>query len=248
MRVASPNYTVHVLSRTTMGPVLGVRAGLSVLRAPAATRPVFIRYVSSGSTRYFDPIKQYTRRHVEHYMPVVQQRLVKFADQWNTFTGYNEIQHLKSVVTEKQNTLQKLQADKRNARQVYIHAVVQRTASQRKTNDLLSRRQTWNDNDLAEYTRILHAEHSLAKTEEQSHQEFERAEAEEQRGIDELMHAVMKRYHEEHIWSDRVRSVSTYASFALAVVNGAWPANSNCIRTCSAGCGAVQALSLSEYD
>lgn len=231
-----------------MGPVLGVRAGLSVLRAPATTRPVLVRYASSGSNRYFDPVKQYTRRRIEHYVPFVQQRIVMFADQWNAFTGYNEIQHLKSVVTERQNALQKLQEEKRNARQVYIHAVVQRTASQRKTNDLLSRRQTWNDNDLAEYTRVLHSEHSLAKTEERSHREFERAEAEEQRGLDELMHAVMQRYHEEHIWSDRVRSVSTYASVALAVVNGAWPTNSNCIRTCSTGCGTVQALPPSECD
>lgn len=91
--------------------------------------------------------------------------------------------------------------------------------AQRKTNDLLSRKSTWNDTDLLEYTKLLHSEHSYAKAEESSQHQYEAAEAEMQRGFDDLMRSVMRRYHEEHLWSDRVRSMSTYASIGLGALN-----------------------------
>ncbi|WFD33769.1 sensitivity to high expression protein she9 [Malassezia cuniculi] len=202
-----------------MGSVLGVRTGIAVLRAPAAARLAGVRYVSSSPKDMFKPIKAYARERVEFYLPVVQSRLKQVSAQWNHFTGYTEIQRLKDLVTEKQNALRVLQEEKKHARQVYVGSVVERTDSQRKTNDLLTRRPSWNDADLAEYTRLLHSEHALAKAEEQNHEAFEQAESKVQKGVDDLMYAVMRRYHEEHIWSDRVRSVSTYASVGLAVLN-----------------------------
>ena len=39
-----------------------------------------------------------------------------------------------------------------------------------------------------------------------------------QRGFDDLMRSVMRRYHEEHLWSDRVRSISTYVSVGLGIL------------------------------
>lgn len=84
---------------------------------------------------------------------------------------------------------------------------------------MLSRKSTWRDNDLTEYTSLLHSEHSYAKAEEQSQHAYERAESDLQRGFDDLMRVVMRRYHEEHLWSDRVRSVSTYVSVGLGVLN-----------------------------
>ena len=33
------------------------------------------------------------------------------------------------------------------------------------------------------------------------------------------MRSVMRRYHEEHLWSDRVRSISTYVSVGLGILN-----------------------------
>ena len=103
---------------------------------------------------------------------------------------------------------------------MYVEAVANRSSAQRKTNDLLSRKGTWNDTDLADYTKLLHSEHQHAKAEERAEKEYEYSDAEVQRGFDDLMRAVMHRYHEEQIWSDRVRSLSTYVSIGLGVVNG----------------------------
>lgn len=115
--------------------------------------------------------------------------------------------------------MQQLREEKEHAKRVYIQAVAERSSLQRKVNDLLSRKSTWNDNDLLAYTKLLHSEHSFAKAEEGSQHAYEQAEREMQRGFDDLMRSVMRRYHEEHIWSDRVRSISTYVSIGLGVLN-----------------------------
>ena len=102
---------------------------------------------------------------------------------------------------------------------VYLQAVSDRSASQRRINDLLSRKSSWKDDDLTEYTTLLHSEHNHVRAEERSQLEYERTESEMQRGFDDLMRSVMRRYHEEHLWSDRVRSISTYVSVGLGILN-----------------------------
>lgn len=127
-----------------------------------------------------------------------------------------------SILTSTAERLQKLQEEKSRARTVYVEAVAQRSSAQRQTNDLLSRKSTWNDADLVQYTKLLHSEHANAKAEEKAERDYEEAEAAVERGFDELIRSVMNRYHEEQIWSDRIRSVSTYASIGLGVLNGAY--------------------------
>lgn len=116
--------------------------------------------------------------------------------------------------------LRGLQESKNAAKSAYVQAVADRSAAQRKISDLLTRKSTWNDAELAEYTTLLHKEHSFAKAEENNEREYQQAEDHMERGFDDLMRSVMRRYHEEHLWSDRVRSVSSYISLGLGVANG----------------------------
>lgn len=117
--------------------------------------------------------------------------------------------------------LKELQEQKNEAKAAYVNAVAERSTAQRKISDLLTRKPSWNDSDLIEYTKLLHSEHSYAKAEERSEQEYEQAEDRMERGFDDLIRSVMRRYHEEHLWSDRVRSVSTYVSLGMGALNGA---------------------------
>lgn len=113
---------------------------------------------------------------------------------------------------EHRSTLQ----DKREA---YVSAVSERSASQRQLSDLLGRKPTWTEQDLATYTSLLHSEHSQARHERQAESAYNDAEKAVQEAFDELMRAITQRYHEEHIWSDRMRLVSTWGSVAIAVLN-----------------------------
>jgi sensitive to high expression protein 9 len=40
-----------------------------------------------------------------------------------------------------------------------------------------------------------------------------------EQAFDALMKSILERYHEEQVWSDKIRSVSTYGSLAVLVVN-----------------------------
>ncbi|WFD30074.1 sensitivity to high expression protein she9 [Malassezia sp. CBS 17886] len=159
------------------------------------------------------------RKLVDRMGPAATKNLAELSRRWNTFSGYEAIEELKTQVALETKRLQELQQKKNEAKDIYMKAVAARSAAQRDTNDLLSRKPTWNDNDLAVYTKLLHSEHSYAKEQERSEQRYDDAEAAVQRGFDELMSTVMRRYHDEHLWSDRIRSVSTYVHIALAVMN-----------------------------
>ncbi|PKI85020.1 sensitivity to high expression protein she9 [Malassezia vespertilionis] len=155
----------------------------------------------------------------ERRKPAAMGYIDNVSRRWNQYTGYDEIIVLKDQVQLETTRLKTLQEQKNEAKDVYVRAVAQRSIAQRKINDLLSRKPTWNDTDLSEYTKLLHSEHSDAKAEEQSEQQYNTAETEMERGFDDLMRSVMRRYHEEHLWSDRIRSVSTYVSIGLGLLN-----------------------------
>lgn len=179
------------------------------------------RTFTSTATSYnmFDPIRIKLQHWLDRNKPLAKNKISELGHRWNDFSGYADINALKEQVEVKAERLKTLQQEKDAAKEVYIQAVSDRSVSQRRVNDLLSRKSTWRDSDLMEYTSLLHSEHSHAKAEEQSQLEYERAEDNMQRGFDDLMRSVMRRYHEEHIWSDRVRSISTYVSVGLGALN-----------------------------
>jgi len=150
---------------------------------------------------------------------VAKDKLIEWNHKWNDYSGYAEINALKEQVQRQSDRLSELQHNKNVAKMVYLQAVSDRSASQRRINDLLSRKSSWKDDDLTEYTTLLHSEHNHVRAEKRSQHEYERTESEMQRGFDDLMRSVMRRYHEEHLWSDRVRSISTYVSVGLGILN-----------------------------
>lgn len=124
-----------------------------------------------------------------------------------------------SVDLYEENDLHELRSTLQSKREAYVSAVSERSASQRQLSDLLGRKPSWTEQDLATYTSLLHSEHSQSRQEKQAESAYNDAEKAVQEAFDELMRAITQRYHEEHIWSDRMRLVSTWGSVAIAVLN-----------------------------
>ncbi|KAK0533822.1 sensitivity to high expression protein she9 [Tilletia horrida] len=106
-----------------------------------------------------------------------------------------------------------------DSKRAYVEAVNLRSNSQKLINDLLSRKSSWSEDDLSSYTALLRSEHSQTRAETDSQSRYEQAERELQSAFDDLVRAVMRRYHEEQIWSDKVRNASSYASLVVAALN-----------------------------
>lgn len=121
---------------------------------------------------------------------------------------------------DSEQRLEALRSAQNEAKSRYVQAVTRRSTSQKTINDLLSRKASWSDEDLVKYTSLLRAEHGEAREEEVARDEFDTAEREVGKAWDEVVKRTLERYHDEQIWSDRVRNVSSYTQLAVVGLNG----------------------------
>jgi hypothetical protein len=94
-----------------------------------------------------------------------------------------------------------------------------RSSTQREINELLQRKHTWTGEDVTRFTELYRLEHLTSQQEATAKENYRQSEKLMDRQYMELTRAIMERYHEEQLWSDKIRSVSTYGTWALMVVN-----------------------------
>ena len=91
--------------------------------------------------------------------------------------------------------------------------------SQREVNDLLQRKSSWSDGDVSRFTALVRQDHVHEQNEARAKAKVEETEDVVDREFNELMRAILARYHEEQVWSDKIRSASTYGSLAALGLN-----------------------------
>ena len=101
----------------------------------------------------------------------------------------------------------------------YEEAVQKRSDSQREVNSLLERKSMWSDADVSRFTVLVRQDHALEQEESRAKAAVAQTEDEVEREFSALMRTILARYHEEQIWSDKIRSVSTYGQLAVLAVN-----------------------------
>lgn len=101
----------------------------------------------------------------------------------------------------------------------YEESVQKRSDSQREVNSLLERKSTWTDTDVSRFTALVRQDHGLEQAEARAKAAVARTEDEAEREFGALMRTILARYHEEQVWSDKIRSVSTYGQLAVLGVN-----------------------------
>lgn len=137
----------------------------------------------------------------------------------NKVTGYEEIEALKRRVVDQEARIAAARTAARDAKTAYEEAMQQRSNSQREVNDLLQRKSTWNDADVGRFTVLVRQDHLYEQEEARAKAEVGATEDEVEREFSELMRAILARYHEEQVWSDKIRSVSSYGQLAVLGVN-----------------------------
>lgn len=107
----------------------------------------------------------------------------------------------------------------REAKVSYETAVAQRSNSQREVNDLLQRKSVWTDSDVSRFTTLVRQDHMYEQEEARAKAAVDDTEDAVEREFDELMRSILARYHEEQVWSDKIRSASTYGQLAALGLN-----------------------------
>ena len=97
--------------------------------------------------------------------------------------------------------------------------MIRRSNSQREVNELLQRKHTWTDADVGRFTLLVREDHSYEQGEARAKDAAKAADEGVERELKELLRSILARYHEEQIWSDKIRSASTYGSMAALALN-----------------------------
>ena len=97
--------------------------------------------------------------------------------------------------------------------------MIRRSNSQREVNELLQRKHTWTDADVGKFTVLVREDHSYEQAETRAKEVAKVADGDVERELNELLRSILARYHEEQVWSDKIRSASTYGSMAALALN-----------------------------
>lgn len=109
--------------------------------------------------------------------------------------------------------------DVREAKAAYETAVATLSKTQQDVQALLERKHTWSDHDVAHFTQLVRSDHASKNAVETTSQQLKDAELAVDTAFTALMQSILERYHEEQVWSDKIRSVSTWASLVVLGAN-----------------------------
>lgn len=115
--------------------------------------------------------------------------------------------------------MQKCRSDLQQAREAYSTAISQRSASQREVNELLQRKHAWTPNDLERFTALYRSDHANEQSESSAQEHLAMVERQAEAATAKLSASILARYHEEQIWSDKIRRMSTWGTWGLMGVN-----------------------------
>ncbi|KAI4214960.1 MAG: hypothetical protein LQ351_002676 [Letrouitia transgressa] len=152
-------------------------------------------------------------------MDNLQSSLFVASRRLNDLTGYTGIESLKSSIAAQESLLSSTRARLQAARAAYTAAIQTRSASQREVNELLQRKHAWSALDLERFTALYRSDHANEQAEAKAQAELGRVEREAEESGERLSQSILTRYHEEQIWSDKIRRMSTWGTWGLMGVN-----------------------------
>ncbi|SCU88599.1 LANO_0D02564g1_1 [Lachancea nothofagi CBS 11611] len=156
---------------------------------------------------------------LEFYFDSLQETIFTATRALNDVTGYSSIQKLRKSIELMERQLETTKLDVRNSKLLYNAAIEVRAKSQSEVSELLQRKNSWSPQDLERFT-LLYKDDSLnSKREEEAKNRLQEVEAREEELSDSLYRAILTRYHEEQIWSDKIRRTSTWGTFILMGMN-----------------------------
>ncbi|KAH6660431.1 Mdm33 family-domain-containing protein [Truncatella angustata] len=153
------------------------------------------------------------------FMDRMQTQLFQASQRINDLTGYSGIETLKNQISNLESALTQAQENLHSSRNAYKVSVSERSSSQREVTTLLARQKSWTPADFERFTALYRTDYELEAAVARHASELEEAEREAERLSRELSAGILARYHEEQIWSDKIRRMSTWGTWGLMGVN-----------------------------
>ncbi|KAL1962872.1 hypothetical protein VTN77DRAFT_9050 [Rasamsonia byssochlamydoides] len=152
-------------------------------------------------------------------MDNLQSNIFVAGQKLNDLTGYSAIEKLKRDIESHEARVREARSLVRQAKEAYSAAINRRSASQREVNELLQRKHAWSPADLERFTSLYRSDHANEVAEAEAQERLTAAEREVEEATAQLNRSILSRYHEEQIWSDKIRRMSTWGTWGLMGVN-----------------------------
>ncbi|KAJ1987251.1 sensitivity to high expression protein she9 [Dimargaris cristalligena] len=137
----------------------------------------------------------------------------------NQITGYQHIELLKRSVFSKETEFVAARQALEVAKRDHETAIQERATGQREINSLLQRKHLWADTDVNRFTELYRSEHANEQAEIRAKRTYESQEKAVDQKYAELVDAIRIRYHDEQLWSDKIRAAATYGTWAVLALN-----------------------------
>ncbi|ABN64828.2 predicted protein, partial [Scheffersomyces stipitis CBS 6054] len=161
---------------------------------------------------------QYYKK-VEAYLESLQGTIFRATRALNDVTGYTAIAKLKKSIEQIEAELREAKEEAKSNRATYSEAILRRSNSQREVNELLTRKHNWTPEDLERFTELYRNDHLNEQLEQEAELKVEEAEQKADSIQLKLTQSILTRYHEEQIWSDKIRRASTWGTWILMGIN-----------------------------
>ncbi|KAF9894750.1 sensitivity to high expression protein she9 [Aspergillus nanangensis] len=152
-------------------------------------------------------------------MDNVQSNVFVAGQRLNDLTGYSSIEALKNEIHNQEGRLRAARARVRDTKEAYASAINRRSTSQREVNELLQRKHAWSPVDLERFTHLYRNDHTNEVAENEAQEALTAAEHEAEEAAAQLSRSILSRYHEEQVWSDKIRRMSTWGTWGLMGMN-----------------------------
>eukprot|EP00123_Amoebidium_parasiticum_P012583 comp21459_c2_seq1/m.29666 comp21459_c2_seq1/g.29666 ORF comp21459_c2_seq1/g.29666 comp21459_c2_seq1/m.29666 type:complete len:517 (-) comp21459_c2_seq1:382-1932(-) len=137
----------------------------------------------------------------------------------NKTTGYDTVLRLKENVNIADVAFHESRKAFKAAQTAYEGVLKQRSDCQQEVNRLLQRQASWQADDVSRFGELLKMEHELKRLELSAEEVVTKCEADVETKLGEYTTAMRERYHQEQIWSDKIRSLSTYGTLMVMGFN-----------------------------
>ncbi|KAL5356025.1 sensitive to high expression protein 9-like protein, mitochondrial [Aspergillus floccosus] len=168
---------------------------------------------------YLDNRRSQFSKQFTTMMDNLQSNIFVAGQRLNDLTGYSEIEALKKEIHTQEDRLRAARLHVRDAKEAYASAINRRSASQREVNELLQRKHAWSPVDLERFTHLYRNDHTNEVAENEAQEALTAAEREAEEAAAQLSKSILSRYHEEQVWSDKIRRMSTWGTWGLMGMN-----------------------------
>ena len=160
-----------------------------------------------------------TSKRIETYLESLQKTIFRATRTLNDATGYSSIEGLKNEVEKLEIELRRAKTTVKECKKAYTDAILVRSQLQQEVNELLTRKHNWSPLDLERFTELYRNDHTNEQLEAEAARKLTDAELKVDSIQLKLTQLILTRYHEEQIWSDKIRSASTWGTWVIMGIN-----------------------------